>query len=170
MSIEVSVQASKMVDIESMVSSCSLILCDLLNVKEVFSLNVKDYYCQVDKQFGLIGDDISISWDHRGEINMHCHEIINQDYKAKKSTVLSAAPLRTGCSVILLGAVSIVYGRLVNELIEDGEILFKIGAPTIPDRLFERLRNHESQIDIQSACDNVLKRIGIEFQGTDRAS
>ena len=168
MSIEVSVQAGRMVDVGSMVSSLSVVLRELLNVKEELSLAVRSSDCQIDKQFGLTGDDVTIFWDHRGEVNMHCHEIITQDNKTDQLTVLSAAPLRTGCSVILLGAISIVYGQLVNGQIEDDAKLFKIGTLPLPDLLFEKLRNHEPQANTQSACDNVLKRIGIEFQEPDR--
>lgn len=170
MSIEVSVQTSKMIDVESMVFSLSLILRELLNIKENLSLSVKNYHCKIDKQFGLAGDDITISWDHHGETNLHCHAITTQDNKTEQLTVLSAASLRTEYSVILLGAVSIVYGRLVHGSIEDDETLFKIGPLSLPDVLLKKLRNHEPQANIQSACDNVLKRIGIEFQVADRAS
>lgn len=168
MSVEVSVRAGHTIDMESMVSSLPLILRELLNVKYDFSLKIKHYFCKVDKQFGLGGDDITISWNHEGEVNMHCHNLINQDSKVELLTVLSAAPLRTGCSIILLGAVSIAYGRLVNGLIEDDENLFKVGSSIFPDFLFDKLRNHESHSNIHNACETILNRIGIQFHESDR--
>jgi hypothetical protein len=168
MSVEVSIRACHTIDMESMVSSLPMILRELLNVKYDFSLEIKHCLCQVDEQFGLVGDDITISWNHGGEVNMHCHNVINQENKTEPLTILSAAPLRTGYSVILLGAISIAYGRLVHELIEDDENLFKTGSPVTPDFLFDKLRNHESHSSIHNACEIILNRIGIQFHESDQ--
>lgn len=168
MSVEVSVRAYHMIDMESMVCSIPLILRDLLNVKDDLSLRTEHCICQIDKQFGLIGDDLTISWNYDGEVNMHCHSVINQDNKVEPLTVLSAAPLRTGSSVILLGAISIAYGRLVDGVIEDDENLFKLGSLAPPDFLFDKLRNHELKTSVHDACESILARIGVQFHESNR--